>query len=169
MTIEARVFDFESDFAASLRCIPMAVRFKLDLAGIKLSLRQWSRFGREERARLLVLPCEASSEVTLYHARLIRLIETLCDEPVKTLAAEAAPLWDHVDAVPPALQVYAAGQGVRAPTRRQWAGLTLLQRFALIKLTREKHENANFVPALREFGVLNHAAPVFEALEARSA
>ncbi len=34
------MFDFESDFVASLRCIPMCVRFKLDLCEIKLSLRQ---------------------------------------------------------------------------------------------------------------------------------
>lgn len=44
------LFDFERDFAGSLRCIPMIARQKLDIIGIKLSLRQWSRFTREERA-----------------------------------------------------------------------------------------------------------------------
>ena len=41
------LFDFERDFAGSLRCIPMVARQKLDIVGIKLSLRQWSRFTHE--------------------------------------------------------------------------------------------------------------------------
>ena len=43
---DTQLFAFESDFVATLRCVPMAVRFKLDRCGIKLSLRQWSRFSR---------------------------------------------------------------------------------------------------------------------------
>jgi len=35
----------------------------------------------------------------------------------------------------------------------QWKNLNSLQRFALIKLTRGGHENENFIPALREFGL----------------
>jgi hypothetical protein len=34
--IARRVFGFEADFAGDLRCLPMAVRRKLDLAGVKL-------------------------------------------------------------------------------------------------------------------------------------
>jgi hypothetical protein len=33
----------------------------------------------------------------------------------------------------------------------QWAALSPLQRFALIKLSRSSHENSNFLPALKEF------------------
>jgi hypothetical protein len=132
----------------------MCVRFKLDLAGVKLSLRQWSRFGREERAALLVLPCDLSDEVIAYRRRLINLIEARCDEPLKDLAAETAPSWENTGAVPAVLQLYAAAQGVAAPTLNQWAGLSLLRRYALIKLTRERHENANFVPAMVEFGLM---------------
>lgn len=40
-------FQFESDFVATLRCIPMIVRFKLDLCGVKLSLKAWSRFDHD--------------------------------------------------------------------------------------------------------------------------
>ena len=36
-------------------------------------------------------------------------------------------------------------------TAVQWAALTPLQRFALIKLSRPSHENKNFLPALKEF------------------
>jgi hypothetical protein len=36
----------------------------------------------------------------------------------------------------------------------QWASLTPLQRFALIKLSRSGHENRNFLPALQEFDLV---------------
>jgi hypothetical protein len=39
-------FDFEADFVGDLRCIPMAVRRKLDLVGVKLKL---SHPGHEHR------------------------------------------------------------------------------------------------------------------------
>jgi hypothetical protein len=40
------------------------------------------------------------------------------------------------------------------PTHEQWAGLSDLQRFALTKLTRSGHKNANLLPALKEFGLV---------------
>ena len=39
------------------------------------------------------------------------------------------------------------------PSPEQWHTLSPLQRFALLKLTREGHESANFVPAMAEFGL----------------
>ena len=57
------LFAFESDFVATLRCVPMAVRLKLDRCEIKLSLRQWSRFTPEDRRRLLAAPCRTPTDV----------------------------------------------------------------------------------------------------------
>jgi hypothetical protein len=48
---------------------------------------------------------------------------------------------------------FAAARDARPPTDDQWRALTTLERYALVKLTRDRHENANFGPALREFGV----------------
>ena len=44
-----RFFGFEADFVADLRCLPMAVRRKLDLAGVKLKLSHWQALGAVER------------------------------------------------------------------------------------------------------------------------
>ncbi|MBF9263330.1 conserved hypothetical protein [Paracidovorax cattleyae] len=49
-------FAFESDFVATLLCVPMIVRFKLDLCGVKLSLKGWSRFDHDTRFRCAHLP-----------------------------------------------------------------------------------------------------------------
>jgi hypothetical protein len=71
---DTQLFAFESDFVATLRCVPMAVRFKLDHCGIKLTLRQWSRFTPEDRKRLLLAPCDTPREVEAYRSTLTELV-----------------------------------------------------------------------------------------------
>lgn len=148
------IFDFESDFAGSLRCIPMIVRQKLDIVGIKLSLRQWSRFTREERGGLTDLVCESSDEQAAYRALVLRLVDLRSDEPPGWLAAKNLEDWQDARWMPEAVKVQAAADGAPPPTQQQWAELTPLQRFALVKLARSKHENENFLPAMKEFGIL---------------
>ncbi|MBB2206555.1 nitrate reductase associated protein [Gluconacetobacter takamatsuzukensis] len=148
------IFDFESDFAGSLRCIPMIARQKLDIAGIKLSLRQWSRFSREERGQLADLPCETVADQEAYRALVLHLIAVRSDEPPRHLAVNGFDDWREADRMPEAVRIQAEADGVAPPTPAQWARLTPLQRFALIKLARSQHENENFVPAMKEFGVL---------------
>lgn len=154
---DTQLFAFEADFVASLRCIPMAVRLKLDRAAIKLSLRQWSRFGREDRQALLLAPCHAPGEVQAYRGRLTLLVALRAGEQAKPLAEPPIALWEAVGAVAPVVEAYAHAQGVAPPTAGQWARLSELQRFALIKLTRDNHDNVNFLPAMREFGLLADA------------
>jgi hypothetical protein len=52
---------------------------------------------------------------------------------------------------------YARRVGQTPPSDRQWSALTRLQRFALIKLTRDNHDNVNFIPAMMEFGLVASA------------
>jgi hypothetical protein len=158
MTAANTIFDFETDFAGTLRCIPMAVRLKLDRCGIKLSLKQWSRFGRDDRAQLLDRECDSEAAVAAYRDYLAALIETRAKQAVEYVDAGAAPEWGDVRSVPPRIVAWAAGVGVQPPTAQQWAGLSDLQRFALFKLTRPGHDNDNFVPALREFGLLEDSS-----------
>lgn len=147
------LYAFESDFVATLRCIPMAVRFKLDLAAIKLSLRQWSRFTVADRTDLLVSPCAGAEDIAAYRARLIDLIAERAGEQAKDIAVDADPAWAKLDGVPAAVTDFARLREVEPPTPGQWRSLTDLRRFTLLKLTRESHDNLNFVPALREFGL----------------
>jgi len=133
----------------------MAVRFKLDRCGIKVSLRQWSRFVPEERNRLLGLRCEHSAEIEAYRKELEQLIQLRSTQPTEYLPIEADPPWADAGNVPEPVIQYAAGMQVSPPSPRQWAGLSPLQRFALVKLSRAKHDNVNFIPAMREFGLVD--------------
>lgn len=144
-------FQFEADFVESLRCIPMAVRFRLDLCGVKLKLHQWNALSQGDRQQLLDLPCTDAAQIQAYHDFLHHLIRDRTGETATDLPVDPHPAWD-ASQLPTAVVEKAAEQGV-AVTLEQWRSLSPLQRFALVKLTRSSHENSNFGPALREFGL----------------
>lgn len=154
-----QLFDFESDFVATLRCIPMAVRFKLDRIGIKLSLRQWSRFTHDDRQTLLDAPCATAGEVELYYRRLADLVRLRSSEEPAPLPEPVRALWEMAGEVPPVVSAFARSSGGEGPTNQQWSGLTELQRFVLVKLTRDSHDNVNFMPAMCEFGLSLRTLP----------
>lgn len=154
MSENSMIFEFERDFAGSLRCIPMITRQKLDIVGIKMTLRQWSRLSREERGRLVEALCDTREEQDVYRALVLDLIAARADEPARFLPPLTFEDWREDDQMPEAVSAQAKADGVPAPTPEQWAALSPIERFALIKLARSRHENENFVPALKEFGIL---------------
>lgn len=149
----SQFFEFESDFVESLRCIPMQIRMKLDTCGIKLKLPQWNQFSQHDRQLLVDLPCEAEADVEVYRATLQKLVQARTGIEASTLEVDPSPAWADATTIPASVQEKAAEVGA-AIALEQWAALTPLQRFALIKLSRSSHENRNFLPALREFEVI---------------
>ncbi len=149
------VFDFELDFAGTLQCIPMAVRYKLDRTGVKLSLPQWRRFDAEDRRDLVLRPCGSAAEVRQYREALAALITARADEAPKFLPIEPAAAWENINAVPEQITAYEKKLGIEPITLGQWQSLSALQRFTLLKLSRDSHDNANFIPALKEFNLLS--------------
>ena len=146
------LFQFEAEFSASLRCIPMQVRYKLDICRIKLKLLQWNRFSAEERHQLLKLPCQTPEEIQSYRSFLRQLIEAKTGEAAAELPIEADPNWQKDSIIADSVHEKAREVGI-CLTMAQWVALSPIQRFALIKLSRSNHENRNFLPALREFQV----------------
>lgn len=147
-------FDFEEDFVEhNMRCIPMIVRFKMDKAGIKLKLAEWSKFKREERIGLALMPCTTPDEIKLYSEDLIGLIKKYTDNEVTFLEADNNPEWADLTKVPAILENYSRRLGHEFSSD-QWKTLTNLQRFALIKLCKEGHENRNLPRAMQEFKII---------------
>lgn len=143
-------FQFEADFVESLRCIPMQVRMKLDTCGVKLKLSHWHQFSAQERQTLVTMPCTTIEEADAYRQFLQRLVTEKTGAPAGELPLDLHPSWLDKETIPIQLQEQARQFGVTL-TSEQWAALTPLQRFALIKLSRPSHENKNFLPALKEF------------------
>ncbi len=146
-------FNFEADFVDSLRCIPMVVRMKLDTCGVKLKLAEWNHFTKLECDRLVELACVESAEIIAYRDYLDRLIMQHTGQPASLLSIDPDPPWLNDRELPTSVKTKATEEGLEI-TLTQWSGLSPIQRFALIKLTRSAHENNNFLPALREFGLL---------------
>ncbi|EDX84494.1 conserved hypothetical protein [Synechococcus sp. PCC 7335] len=146
-------FEFEQDFVGSLRCIPMVVRHHLDTCGVKLKLEHWNHFTQAERQALVDWPCQSEDEAQLYREKLQALITAQTGVPAKTLAVQPQPPWMDLSTIPEQVRNRFAQQGIPL-TLKQWTELTELQRFALIKLSRPSHENKNFMPAVKEFGLV---------------
>ncbi|BAW97679.1 hypothetical protein NIES970_26340 [[Synechococcus] sp. NIES-970] len=145
-------FGFEQDFIASLRCIPMIMRYKLDTCGVKMKLDHWHKFTEAEKTQLIQMPCETPAEVQLYHETLQKLITAKTGTPAKVLDIDPHPPWLQTE-IPAQVREKAQACAVEI-TSTQWQSLSPLQRFALLKLSRPSHENHNFVPALKEFSIL---------------
>jgi len=147
-------FDFEEDFVEkNIRCIPMIVRFKMDKAGIKLKLAEWSRFSVEERIELAKKPCSNEDETKQYNDYLVGLIKGYTSKEATGLAIDQHPGWADLNKVPELLEEKLRQFGWSISIK-QWAGLTNLQRFALLKLCKEGHESKNFPKAIKEFGLI---------------
>ncbi len=145
-------FEFEAEFVASLRCIPMQVRYKLDSCGIKLKLQHWHSFSTDERQTLIDRPCATATEINSYRQNLRSQVWQHFNTYPNDLPIDENPAWMHIEAIPPSVLEHAKELNV-AIGRSQWQSLNPLQRFALIKLSTSNHENNNFLPALQEFGI----------------
>jgi hypothetical protein len=94
------------------------------------------------------------AEVAAYRRRLVALVVTRAGEAAKDIPPPNAEPWMQSRALPETLVQYSASVGLEPPTLEQWNALSPLRRFTLLKLTRDNHDNINFVPAMREFGLL---------------
>ncbi|OKH10963.1 nitrate reductase associated protein [[Limnothrix rosea] IAM M-220] len=145
-------FQFEQDFIQSMRCIPMVMRYKLDMSGVKMKLSHWGKFDEADKQKFVEMPCDTTEEAKAYHDELQAVIEAKTGAKAKVLDIPENPLWQQSE-IPAQVLEKAEACDVTISSE-QWQSLTNLQRFALIKLSRPSHENHNFVPAMKEFGLI---------------
>ncbi|MEK6547927.1 MAG: nitrate reductase associated protein [Bacteroidota bacterium] len=145
-------FKFEEDFMeANMRCIPMAVRFKLDAVRIKLTLSAWAKFSNEKKVSLALDPCETQTQQVKYANRLIQWIEKYTGQRAMVVPPEKLTSdWMLGTEVPLRFRIKAAEFGWEI-SLKAWNSLTDLQRYSLLKLTNPSHENKNFPIAMHEF------------------
>jgi len=147
-------YKFEDDFVANnIKCIPMIARFKMDAAGIKLKLAEWSKFALDEKRQLSEMCCFTDKEVSLYRNYLAQLIMKRTGNIPTDLPINLNPVWANTDSVDELLQQKAKEYNWWISIE-QWRALNNLQRFALLKLYRPGHENKNFPKAMREFNLV---------------
>ena len=151
-------FAFEGDIHASLDCVPLTVRRKLDLAGLKISLSGWQQLARDERLCLCHLPVDASEDLAIYREVLLAFCRRreisykLLEDPVVDARA-----WNAAT-VPPGLRERTAALNAQLDDAA-WSQLDEESRYALLKLADPKRSPDKLTAALVELGLLRGPAP----------
>jgi hypothetical protein len=138
----------------NMRCIPMIIRFKMDMAGIKLRLSEWKRFSTEERIELALMNCGFNEGREQYAGYLTGLVRKYTRRNPTSMEVNKTPTWKDPHSIPGTL-IEKLKEFDWSLSITQWKRLTDLQRFALLKLCRPGHENQNFPKAMKEFNLVN--------------
>jgi hypothetical protein len=144
------LFSFERDLYAALDLMPLDVRRKLDLAGLKLSLEGWRALPIADRRALV----EAADDA---FAPALRAAAARAGAALAPLPAVGAPPW-RAPAVPPSLQKKLAELGA-ALSDTAWAALPDGARYVLHKLSEKPHDDGRLRAALEELGIARGAPP----------
>jgi hypothetical protein len=142
-------YQHESDIYPSLSRIPLHVRMKLDLTGIKISLKDWLAFSIEERTVLCHLPVETEEEKQVFSTYLDFLSRQYRGGPVATTAAMSSSLWDSASQIPGPVAGKSAPQ-IPPVTADEWRRWKSHQRYALYKTALSQSNPEQFFAVLRE-------------------
>lgn len=154
------LFDFEIEASQNLTFIPLGVRYNLDCCGMRISLTDWQRLPHEQRlclARLPLVQQAAGYAPGAFDAVLTELVRTHLHSEPERFIPDANPPWLDATAVPAQVVQQCALAGIGPFDQAAWAGLTLLQRYALLKLSRKPARNHDFPHAAAEFGLIQPA------------
>ncbi|HTT76007.1 MAG TPA: nitrate reductase associated protein [Candidatus Binataceae bacterium] len=145
-----RRFGFEDEVHQNLGCVPMAVRRKLDRAGIKISLLQWQALGLGERLVLCHLPVESEEECEAVRIFTMEAVKAKSGESVKPLSEASRAAAEPPEHPPARLVEHARAQGITL-NQPAWDKLDADERYALIKLGDTPTPSHNLAAALAEF------------------
>ena len=141
-------FAFEQDFIGNWRCIPLCVRRKLDLSGVKLKLNHWLALTQDQRQQLVDWP-DTTDALLQLRDHLRQCTASMPDGRAKDLDPVTAAPWQQVDQLPEEVADAAAARGVEL-TSTHWREIRELDRFALCKLVRPGHDHHNLAAAFNE-------------------
>ena len=141
-------FNFEDDFIKDLRCIPLCVRRKLDLIGIKLKLTHWQEFNLIEKNKIVNWP-DTKKELFELKIFLKRITSNSKYGKAKEIEISINQPWQDKNKVPEQVLKSALERGINISIEK-WRNLNELDRFAFCKLIRPNHEHHNLDKALVE-------------------
>jgi hypothetical protein len=141
-------YRYEAEFYSSLNRIPLDVRRKLDLAGLKISLKDWLAYGFEERTVLCHLPMESAEEKHAFTAYVDFLSHRYRGEAVEVTAPLDPILWSSTSVPEPVAQK--SSSCLNGVTFEEWQNWAEHQRYALYKTAVSKSQPEAFADILDE-------------------
>jgi hypothetical protein len=142
-------FQHEAEFYPELNRLPLHTRMKLDIAGLKISLKEWLAFAREERRAICYLPVESEEELAAFIDYVNFLCKRYQGSAAPTLPPLSPTLWNTPHQIPkPVREVSRASE--RAIDLNEWTRLQPHERYALFKTALSKNEPEKFLAVLTE-------------------
>ncbi len=141
-------YDFEAEFYPNLSRLPLDLRCKLDVTGVKLALKDWLAFNFAERNVLCHLPCESGEECQVFTNYLDFLSRKYRGEPIELIEPMDRSLWT-ASSVPQTVAVKSAALG-RAVSLEQWQHWHSHDRYALYKTALSKNQPEAFEQVLAQ-------------------
>lgn len=131
----------------TLDCVPLAVRRKLDLAGLKIALAGWQSLPRAERLALCHLPVDGAGDLDVYR-EVLRDFAARAGAPLKELPEVTPAAWG-IDAVPERVAERVSALG-RELTTSRWRTLDEETRYCLWKYATTKDDPAKIAALFAE-------------------
>lgn len=130
-----RRFVFEGQVHELLDCVPLAVRRKLDLAGLKISLAGWQSLPRHERLALCHLPVDSRDEIAVYREALAGFAAR-AGADLKPIDVADPAAWS-ADRVPAEVSAHATEIGAPLDAAA-WGELTEEERYCVLKYSDDR-------------------------------
>ncbi|MBI2393597.1 MAG: hypothetical protein HYV09_28725 [Deltaproteobacteria bacterium] len=148
----ARVYAFEGENNTTLEWMPLEVRRKSDLAGVRMSLAAWQAMPKDDRARLVAAEVATPEDVEAFRALATSLGEKAIGkvDAVVPVPFDARP-W-ATDAARDEVVRRAHACGIALDPAR-WAALDDHARYALFRLSDPKKSEDKLRAALVEVGM----------------
>jgi hypothetical protein len=143
-------FSFEDDLGPELEFMPLDVRRKLDLAGLKLGLSAWQALSADERRALAEAPLTRDDDAPAFGAR-VEALAAARGQEVTRLEARSSHEWRE-PAARELVATRARELGVAFDSER-WATLADDARYALARLARPEKSADKLRRALATFGL----------------
>lgn len=141
-------YDYEAEYYPSLSRLPLDLRRKLDVAGIKISLKDWLAISLEERTVLCHLPCDSAEEQRVFTEYIDFLAgKYLGNTSEKTEPMDSA-LWSEANVPAPVVQKSSALEAM--VTANEWRCWQSYHRYALYKSAVSKSQPEAFEQVLRQ-------------------
>ena len=141
-------YRYEAEFYPTLNRIPLDVRMKLDLTGLKISLKDWLACSLEERTVLCHLPLNDTEEKQAFIGYTDFLCRKYRNQPVEITSALNPALWNASQVPEPVARKSATCfNTVRLP---EWQSWEPHQRYALYKMAISKSQPEAFADILDE-------------------
>lgn len=144
------LFQFESDYSSDLHFIPLVIRHRLDVSGLKVGLEAWLKIPLTERKILVGLPFESEADFKNFTEQLSQLTLQWFGQAPKLIIPLSQTLWSASNEI--AASILNRCESItQSKLTVNWKHLNELQRYALYKLSTSKRQADEFEKALQEF------------------